>query len=58
MYIQYVYLYPLFTRVIAYLQDIFRIFVLSIFYIRHVVRTGWHVLSVRKSLFIGGNPTQ
>nr|DAH43433.1 MAG TPA: hypothetical protein [Caudoviricetes sp.] len=39
MYIQNVYLYPLYTSVLAYIQDIFRIFVLSIFYSRHVVRT-------------------
>lgn len=39
MYIQNVYLYPLYTSILAYIQDIFRIFVLLIFYSRHVVRT-------------------
>nr|DAF72408.1 MAG TPA: hypothetical protein [Caudoviricetes sp.] len=39
MYIQNVYLYHLFTRVLLDIQDIIRIFVLSIFYRRHVVRT-------------------
>ena len=39
MYTKNVYLYPLYTSVLAYIQDIFRIFVLSIFYSRHVVRT-------------------
>lgn len=32
MYIQYVYLYPLFTMVIGYIHYIFRIFVLSYYY--------------------------